>query len=113
MEQDENIGKSLGEMDGNIVAALSYFLGIISGIAVYVLEKENKFVRFHALQSAILSGLLIVATRILAFIPLFGGIISTLLSLAGLVLWILLMVKAFNKERFKIPVIGDIAENKA
>ena len=70
-----------------------------------MIEKENKFVRFHAMQSIILS----VAATVMGFVPLVG----LLASLAYIVLWIVMMIKAYNGEKFKLPIIGDIAEKNA
>jgi uncharacterized membrane protein len=50
---------------------------------------------------------------ILAFIPIIGWLIMLLLSLGLLILWILCVIKAFGGQRFKIPVIGDLAQKQA
>jgi len=76
----------------------------------FLLEKENKFVRFHAMQSIIVFGGLTIISLIISVIPLLGWLISTLLSLLALVLWILLMVKAYQNVWFKLPLVGDLAE---
>jgi len=107
-------------VDENIAGALCYILGIVSGIVLYVLEKDNKFVRFHAVQSIIVFGALIVVQwvvlPILFMVPVLGSIVGVFLhmitTLAGFVLWILLMVKAYQGETFKVPVLGDIAEKQ-
>lgn len=101
---------SLG-IDENIEGALSYFLGFITGILFLVLEKDNKFVRFHAMQSIIISVLLFVIVMILGIIPLFW-LILPFVWLLELILWLLLMFKAYQGEKFKLPVIGDIAEQQ-
>lgn len=96
----------------NLMAALSYLLGPITGIIFLLLEKENKFVRFHAMQSTITFGGLFVVNIILGIIPILGWIVSTLLSLVALILWIVLMIKAFQGEYYKLPYIGDLAEQQ-
>ena len=101
---------SLG-IDENIEGALSYFLGFITGILFLVFEKENKFVRFHAMQSIIISVLLFVIVMILGIIPLFW-LMLPFVWLLELILWLLLMFKAYQGEKFKLPVIGDIAEQQ-
>lgn len=101
---------SLG-IDENIEGALSYFLGFITGILFLVFEEDNKFVRFHATQSIIISALLFVIVMILGIIPLFW-LILPFVWLLELILWLLLMFKAYQGERFKLPVIGDIAEQQ-
>ena len=112
MEQKYLEQSSLG-MDANVAALLSYLLGFITGIIFYVLEKENKFVRFHAMQSIIVFGFFIVVSIIALVVPVIGPVISGLANLASLVLWVILMIKAYQGEKFKLPVAGDIAEQKA
>ena len=120
-EVSEKMGEktSIG-VDENIAGALCYILGIVSGIVLYILEKDNKFVRFHAVQSIIVFGSLIVVQWILVpvffYVPvigsIFGSLLSLIVSLLGLVLWILLIVKAYQGETYKVPVLGDIAEKQ-
>ena len=73
-------------------------------------EKENRFVRFHAMQSMITFGGLWVLLFILSFVPILGWLVMTGLYVVGVILWIVLMVKAYQGELFKLPMIGDIAE---
>jgi uncharacterized membrane protein len=95
-------------------AALLCYLGIwISGIIFLVLEQKNRFIRFHALQSIITFGILSVAGSILNRFPVVGGWLSGAVSVAGFILWIILMVKAGQGELFKLPWIGDLAERLA
>ena len=109
MEKD--LGKTSTGIQANVAALLSYLGGFVTGIVFLVIEKENKFVRFHAMQSTIVSGSLFVLQIVLSFIP-FLVMLSPLVGLAGLALWIILMIKAYQGEMFKLPVIGDIAEKK-
>ena len=74
-----------------------------------LLEKENKFVRFHAMQSLVVFLALFIISGVISWIPIMGVLVSSLISLVGLVLWIILMIKAFQGERFKLPVAGDFA----
>jgi uncharacterized membrane protein len=99
-------------MDQNVAGLLCYLVGWITGIIFLVLEKDNKFVKFHAIQSIIVFGALTVAWIILSFIPLIGWIINMLLGILGIILWIILMVKAYRGEKYKLPVAGDIAEKQ-
>jgi uncharacterized membrane protein len=95
-------------------AALLCYLGVwISGIIFLVLEQKNRFIRFHALQSIITFGILSVAGSILDRFPVVGGWLSGAVSVAGFILWIILMVKAGQGELFKLPWIGDLAERLA
>lgn len=109
MEKD--LGKTSTGIQANVAGLLSYLLGFISGIVFLVIEKENKFVRFHAMQSTITSGALFVLQMVLAYIP-FLVMLSPIVGLLGIALWIILMIKAYQGEMFKLPVIGDIAEKK-
>jgi uncharacterized membrane protein len=113
-------------LDGNVAAALSYFFGLISGVIFFAIENESRFVKFHALQSMMVSVAVMavyiaytVVWMVLWRIPLLGwlaGLVGTLgyavLMLAFLGLWIFCMVKAFNGERFKLPYLGELAEQQ-
>ena len=96
----------------NIAGALAYFLGPVTGILFLLIEKQNKFVRFHAMQSVLTFGGIFVLNIVLGFIPLLGWLAGTLLSLVALVLWLFLMYKAFNNEEYELPVVGDIARKQ-
>lgn len=101
-------------LDENIASALTYVLGFITGIIFFIVEKENKTVRFHAMQSNITFGGLFVIQIVLSFIAFiipFIGILSLLISLLTLILWLVLIIKAFQGEKFKLPVVGDMAES--
>lgn len=97
-------------LDENVAGLLCYVLGWVSGLVFILLEQENKFVRFHAFQSIIVFGVLTVAISILSWIPIIGGFLAWLISLLCLVLWIVLMVKAYQGTRYKLPWSGDLAE---
>ena len=99
-------------IDENIEGLLCYLLGFITGILFLLLEKENKFVRFHAMQSIATFVPLFVIYKVIAVIPIIGGVITQLMVLLSLILWILLMYEAFNGEKFKLPVAGDFAESQ-
>lgn len=103
-----DLGKSSTGIQPNIAALLAYLVGFVSGIVFFLIEKENKFVRFHAMQSMGLSGGLFVLGLVLGLIPVLGGLMI-LLNLLGLVLWVVCMVKAYQEAWFKLPVIGDFA----
>ena len=96
----------------NLLAAASYLLGFITGIIILLVEKQNKFVRFHAMQSTILFGGIFVVNFVLGFIPILGWLIGLLLSFAAFILWIVLMWKAFQGEMYKVPYVADIAEKQ-
>lgn len=103
---------SLG-MDENVAGLLCYVLTFITGIIFFFTEKQSRFVKFHAMQSILVFLPLTIIARIIGYIPFIGVIFGSLLGLLELVLWILLMVKAYNREWFKLPVVGDIAEKQA
>jgi len=96
----------------NVMAAATYLLGPITGIIFLLLEKQDKFIRFHAMQSTILFGALFVINFGLGFIPLLGWLAGLVLSMAAFILWIVLMLKAFNGEEYELPYIGKIAREQ-
>jgi uncharacterized membrane protein len=97
-------------LNQNVAGLLCYLVGWVTGLIFFLLEKENKFVRFHAMQSMITFGGLTILFMVIAYIPFIGWMLLPFLGLLQLVLWILLMVKAYQGEQFKLPVIGDLAE---
>ena len=125
----------LGGMDPKIAAAISYIW--IVGVIFFILEKENKFVRFHALQSILFGVANSVIMFLLAIFAIvlsiaFGiggamvggpmeGLISLLVGLIWLLFWLIALlmfaglifaaVKAYQGQKFKLPIIGNIAEN--
>lgn len=101
-----------GTKNENLMAAASYLLGFVTGIIFLLLEKQSKFVRFHAMQSVILFGGIFVANIALGFIPILGWLVGLFLSFAAFILWIVCMWKAFQGEMYKVPKIGDIAEKQ-
>ncbi len=107
----QDLGKSSTSLDPNVAALLSYLGGFVTGIVFFAIEKENKFVRFHALQSVITFAAIFILQAVL--VSMFSAyMLVNLLNLASLALWVLLMIKAYQGEKFKLPVIGDIAEKK-
>ena len=106
----QDLGKTSCGMQANVAAGLSYLLIFVTGIVFYLIEKENKFVRFHAMQSIIVFGFLFVVGIIVGFLPGINLILSPLIGLASLILWIVLMIKGFQGEYFKLPVAGNMAE---
>jgi len=107
---EKDLGSTSTGMKPNIAGLLCYLLWFITGIIFFLIEKENKFVRFHAMQSIIVFGALFVLGFILPFIPILGWVLMPILWIAEIVLWVVLMIKAYQGERFKLPLAGDIAE---
>lgn len=108
----------MAENGGNekMMGTLAYFLGPITGIIMLLTEKKNAFIRFHAMQSTVVFGAFIVLYIILGIIPVLGWIIALILSpiltLVSFILWLVLMWKAYNGERYKLPYFGDLAERQ-
>ncbi len=100
-------------VEENIAAVLCYVVGWITGIVFLVLEKENKFVRFHAFQSLLTFLPLSVLGWILGWIPFLGWALAGLVWLLIVILWLILMFKAYKGEKYKLPIVGDIAERQA
>ena len=100
---------SLG-LNQNITALLAYLVGWISGLIILLLERDNQFVRFHAMQSILVFGGLTLISILIGGMLLFFIFLIPLLNLIGIVLWIVLMVKAYQGEYFKLPIVGDQAE---
>ena len=125
----------LGGMDPKIAAAISYIF--IVGVIFFILEKENKFVRFHALQSilfGVANSIIMILLMIVAFVlsivfgiggAMVGGAMESLIGLLVGLIWLLFCliallmfaglifaaVKAYQGQKFKLPIIGNIAEN--
>ncbi len=99
-------------LNENVAGLLCYVLGWISGVVFILIEPENKFVRFHAIQSIVTFGVLNVVGFILNWIPVIGGFVSWAVSVLGFILWIVLMVKAYQGTKYKLPWAGDFAEKR-
>jgi len=94
----------------NVVGLLCYVLGWVSGLVFILIEQENKFVRFHAMQSMIVFGVLMIANFVIGWIPYIGAFFVWITSVVAFILWIVLMVKAYQGARYKLPWAGDLAE---
>ena len=123
------IGKSSTGLDENIAALLAYVFGWVSGLVLFLMEKDSKLVRFHAMQSILfcvaiaaisiaLWIVIVVLVLVAAMLPdimrsLFG-LLATLIwliySVALLIAWILCLVRAYQGQFFKLPVVGNMAE---
>jgi len=96
----------------NLAGLLCYVLGWITGLIFIIVEKESQFVRFHAMQSLVTFGAITVGSIILGWIPFLGWAQDVLIALLSLVLWVILMMKAYQGERYKLPIAGDFAEKQ-
>ena len=97
----------------NVAGLLCYVLGWVTGIIFILIEQENKLVRFHAFQSTVVFGVFSVATGILGWIPIIGSILIGIIWVVGFILWIVLMIKAYQGVKYKLPWAGDMAERWA
>jgi uncharacterized membrane protein len=108
--------KSSTGLDANIAAALAY-LGI-PAVIFLAIEKDSQFVRFHSVQALFLALAWVVvwvALMIIGSIPLFGLLaipLGFLVMIGFFIIWIIALIKAFQGEKYKFPVIGDLAEQQ-
>ena len=113
-------------MEENVAAALCYVFGLLTGVLFLVLApyNQNRLIRFHAFQSIFLNIAWIAVYIVISIvsvmllpIPVLGFILSVLLHMAAglgiFILWLMLMYKAYNRERWVLPVIGPMAEKQA
>ncbi|PTD94336.1 hypothetical protein C9439_03305 [archaeon SCG-AAA382B04] len=114
-------------LDENIAGALAYLLGLITGIILLLIEKDNEFVRFHAAQSIVVFAAIFVINIILSVISggialgvggLVSGVISMIIGLLSLlimlitfILWVYLMFTAYKGNKTRIPVAAGIADD--
>ena len=102
----------------NVAGMLCYVLGWVSGLVFLLIEQENKFVRFHAVQSIVTFGgitVILIVLSILGLIPFIGllfNILGYIFGLIAFVLWIVLLVKAYQGTMYKLPWAGDFAEKR-
>jgi uncharacterized membrane protein len=108
-------------MTDNLAAALCYLAGILTGILFLVLEpyNRNKTIRFHAFQSIFLFVAWIAISIVISMvmIPLgglhLGALLYDLVGLGFFIVWLMLMYKAYNNEKWVLPIIGPLAEKQA
>ena len=108
MEGKEQSSTGLEE---NVAGFFCYLLGFITGIIFLAIEKKSSFVKFHAMQSTITFLSLFIISLILGFIPIIGLLVYPIWILS-LILWLILMVKALQGERYSLPIVGKMAEGK-
>jgi len=116
--------KSSTGLESNIAALLAYVVSPLTGIIFYVIEKQSRFVRYHAMQSILFGVAAIIISIAFNFMVIvvssFSWALGALFSLGGLLLallffaaWLYCLIKAYQGQRFKLPVIGDMAEQIA
>ncbi len=105
------------QMAENVAGLLSYLLWWVTGLIFYLIDKRP-YVRFHAAQSMTVFGGLVILHIVIGMFSFAGGLAGIsfgwmllgLIDLVGFVLWILLIIKAYQGERFRVPVAADLAE---
>lgn len=102
--------KTATGLDENLAGLLCYVGWWVSGIVFLIIEPDNKFVRFHAIQSLLVFGIITVAGAILGTLPFVGLVFNLIIGLIGVALWIAMMVKAYQGARYKLPWAGNVAE---
>ena len=103
---------SRSRLSPQLVAALAYLGGVITGVVLLSVEKEDRFVRFHAMQSTVTFLIVLVAHLALTGLPVLGKALYVPFVLGVAALWVFLMVQAFNGHRYKLPYIGEFAERQ-
>jgi len=122
-------GKSSTGLDENIAALLSYVFGWLSGLIFFLIEKDSKLVRFHAMQAILLNVAIavaafaiwivvfifyIIAAQLSDVLGMLIGLVATLLwiafSVSILIAWVMCLIRAYQSKYFKLPVIGNFAE---
>ena len=102
--------KTASGLKENIAGLLCYVLFWVSGLIFYLIETDNKFVRFHAVQSIIVFGFLNIVGIVFGWMYYIGMVVGPIVGLLSFVLWVVLMVKAYQGIMYKLPVVGDLAE---
>ncbi len=101
--ETETVAKTESKNNDNIMAALAYLLGSVSGIIIYLIEKDkpdkSRFVMFHAVQAIILG----IVWFIFSFVPFIGQLVI-------FITWVVMIYKAYTGEEYHLPVIGEYAE---
>lgn len=102
-------------LDANLAAALTYLVGFITGVVFLLVERDNKFVRFHAMQSTLVfAGIVLIDIVLQMMVPILGFLVVVFVVLPGSVfLWLLLMFKAYQGEDFKLPLVGQMAADRS
>lgn len=125
MRTETAVEGKVGPLPVNLAGALAYFSFVPAMLFLFMDPyRKNRFVRFHSIQSLLLCGTVIVLGAVLRFaglvvflIPVLGPLVVALVyvvvGLAAVLLWVVLVVKAFQGEVFELPVLGDFAERHA
>lgn len=120
MAGDSKMNRTGLGLNENIEGALCYSFGFVTGIIFLFLEDENKFVKFHALQSIIAFLPLFIIYIAITFLPMIGLIMNMMIwpiliptvSFLIIIFWLFLMYQAFVGKKYKLPIIGDFIERQ-
>ena len=104
----EEKNKSTSGVPQGIAGVICYFIPLVGGLVFLFLEKENKLVRFHAVQSILLWIVFLLVLAIFSWIPIIGWLID----IAVVVLWLFTMYQALMEREFMLPAIGGIAKRQ-
>jgi uncharacterized membrane protein len=96
-------------MKARTAGFLCYLFGWVTGLIFFLLERESRFVRFHAMQSILFFGILSILQWVFSHLPFFG-IVGGALGVVMFIGWIVMMVKAGRGQYYKLPLFGDLAE---
>jgi uncharacterized membrane protein len=100
-------------LDANVAAALTYLVGFVTGIIFLLVERENRFVRFHAMQSTLTFAGIVVIDVLLQLVPILGALVVIFIIIPlSVILWLLLMFKAYKGDDFKLPLVGPMAADR-
>ena len=121
--------KSSTGLDENVASLLSYVFGWVSGLIFFLMEKDSRLVRFHAMQSILLNVLIVVVAIVLGIVisilifilgqisGLLAGIawllwvlFELVFGLAILIVWVMCLINAYGGVMYKLPIIGNYAE---
>ena len=101
-------GSSVKTSNSNVLAAVSYLFGFLSGIILYLVAGNDRYVKFHAAQSTFWFLGLFVLNWVL-LLSIVGAILSVVVGVIGFVSWLFMMYKALTGERYMLPVVGEWA----
>jgi uncharacterized membrane protein len=123
------VAKSSTGLDENLAALLSYVAGWISGLIFFLIEKDSRLVRFHAMQSLLLNVAAVVVGIVFWIVAVVSSLVVSYISgVLGFLVWVVMvlvggalgiglfvaaiisLIKAYQGQYFKLPVIGDYAE---
>lgn len=111
-QQKQPSQNSIANLEPNVSAAFAYILPPISGIIFFLMEKKNKFVRFHAMQSILFGAVSYAVLTLLGTLRIIyiGYFLQPLATMASFAIWLILIWKAYQNEEYHLPYLGKIAK---